>query len=115
MVCGPVWHLFGTCLTLIADPARCLLDQDLRAPAVSRISAQEMARINIEMSAALAELIAYRFDSPERYAHLVRAALRYPPKPAALPRGFAKYTQLMCAVLMAGFSDEWSSRMVPRR
>jgi hypothetical protein len=69
-----------------------LLDHDkpfwspIASPGTSRISDQEMARINIEASAALAEWIDLSRTDRPLYAQLVQRALCYLPMPQTKPK-----------------------------
>ena len=71
---------WGSYLAVLADRDKPVWGAT-RLPEVSRISDAEMARINIEASAALAEWIDLLRDEPRLYEQLVKRALAHLPLP----------------------------------
>jgi len=71
---------WGSYFAVLADGAKPLWEA-VRSPATSRISDEEMARINIEASAAMADWIDLSRADPERHARLVERAIAYLPMP----------------------------------
>jgi len=67
---------WGTYLAVLADRAKPIW-AEARSPGTSRICDSEMARINIEASAALAEWIDLCREDPDAYGQLVVRALAY--------------------------------------
>jgi hypothetical protein len=76
---------WGSYLAVLADSAKPVW-AEARSPAASRICNSEMARINIEASAALAEWIDISREDRSRYENLVARALTCLPFPKMQPR-----------------------------
>jgi hypothetical protein len=77
---------WGSYLAVLADRGKPLW-RAVREPCVSRVSDDEMARINIEASAAMAEWIdLYRAD-PSGHARLVDRAVSFLPMPSKTSKG----------------------------
>jgi hypothetical protein len=76
---------WGSYVAVLADRAKPVWSE-ARSQDVSRICHSEMARINIEASAALAEWVDLCRDSPVAYEQLVRRAVAFLPMPKARPR-----------------------------
>jgi len=78
---------WGSYLAVLLDNGKPLWSE-VRSPKVSRISDEEMARINIEASAAAAEWIdLYRCDpTGSRYQQLVNRAVAYLPMPKKISK-----------------------------
>ncbi len=74
---------WGSYLAVLADKAKPLW-AEARSPGTSRISDSEMARINIEVSAALAEWVDLARQKRD-YDKLARRALEYLPLPKMRP------------------------------
>ena len=68
----------GTCFAVLSDPSRPDAP-DIDDAEVSQIDDQEMARMNIEISAALAWWLTLRGEDERRYEDLVTRALAYLP------------------------------------
>lgn len=68
---------WGSYFAVLADSSKPIWPSVTR-PEISRISDSEMARINIEASAALANWIALKWADPARYFQLVHAAAGLP-------------------------------------
>ena len=97
---------WGSYLAVLVDPEKPIWPA-ARSRGTSRISDEEMARINIDASAALADWIdLYRSDSGGRlYTELVDRAVAYLPMP--------KRTSKLKAGLFSVLSDsEWASRLM---
>ncbi len=75
---------WGSYLAVLADSAKPVW-AEARSPAASRIGNSEMARINIEASAALAEWIDISRNDKGSYENLVARALTYLPLPKMRP------------------------------
>ncbi len=75
---------WGSYLAVLADSAKPVW-VEARTPGVSRISDSEMARINIEASAALAEWVDLARGDRTAYESLVGNALAYLPLPKLRP------------------------------
>jgi len=69
---------WGSYLAVLADRDRPLWSR-ASEPGISRIADSEMARINIEASAAMEQWIGLMRDEPERYKRLAQAALSHLP------------------------------------
>jgi hypothetical protein len=69
---------WGSYFCVLADPSKPLWGA-ASSPAVSRVSDEEMARINIEASAALAEWVDLHRAERGRYGSLVERAVAYLP------------------------------------
>lgn len=76
---------WGSYLAVLADRAKPVWAK-AHTPGTSRISNSEMARINIEASAALADWVDIYREDRSRYERLVRRALAYLPLPRMRPR-----------------------------
>jgi hypothetical protein len=76
---------WGSYFGVLADAAKPIWAQ-VRSPERSRIADSEMARINIEASAALAEWVDIARAQPATYEELVRRALAYLPMPKLRPK-----------------------------
>ena len=76
---------WGSYLAVLADSAKPVW-AEARSPEASRICDSEMARINIEASAALAEWIDISREDRSKYENLVGRALAYLPLPKTRPR-----------------------------
>jgi hypothetical protein len=76
---------WGSYLAVLADTAKPIWSE-ARLPRTSRVSDAEMARINIEASAALAEWIDIARVDPIAYKKLVARALAYLPLPKTRSR-----------------------------
>ena len=75
---------WGSYLSVLLDPEKPLW-REVRSPRTSRIHDAEMARINIEASAALAEWIDLSRADRQLYEQLLHRALRYLPMPLLRP------------------------------
>ena len=69
---------WGSYLAVLADSAKPIW-AEARTPGTSRISDSEMARINVEASAALAEWVDIAREGQSRYQTLVSRVLAYSP------------------------------------
>jgi hypothetical protein len=76
---------WGSYLAVLADSAKPVW-AEARSPGTSRICDSEMARINVEASAALAEWIDVCRETPRVYEKLVARALAYLPLPRVKPK-----------------------------
>jgi hypothetical protein len=76
---------WGSYLAVLADRAKPVW-AEARSPTASRICDSEMARINIEASAALAEWIDISREDRSSYENLVGRVLAYLPFPKTRPR-----------------------------
>jgi hypothetical protein len=76
---------WGSYLAVLADSAKPVW-AEARSPGASRISDSEMARINIEASAALSDWVDVCRETPRVYEKLVARALAYLPLPRVKPR-----------------------------
>jgi hypothetical protein len=85
---------WGSYLAVLADHAKPVWSET-RSEEASRIADSEMARINIEASAALAEWVDLCRDSPIAYEQLVRRAVAFLP----MPRRRARVTGVDFAIL----------------
>ena len=76
---------WGSYFAVLADRTKPVW-AEARSPGTSRICDSEMARINIEASAALAEWIDLSREDPDVYGQLVVRAVAYLPFPKVRPR-----------------------------
>ena len=95
---------FGSYFAVLADPSRPDAP-DIADEEVSHIANQEMARMNIEISAALAWWLALRGADDRRYWDLVHRALAY------LPTGPKTFRPLECVDMSVCTMPEWASRV----
>jgi len=99
---------WGTYLAVLADRAKPIW-AEARSPGTSRICDSEMARINIEASAALAEWIDLCREDPDAYGQLVVRALAYLPLPKLRPKAvgsqFAMLAMPEIAAKVVGATD----------
>jgi hypothetical protein len=99
---------WGSYFSVLADRAKPVWSET-RSPGTSRIADPEMARINVEASAALAEWIDLRRHEPALYAKLVVRAVAYLP----LPKWKVTPTGTDFAVLAIPQVTEQMAREVP--
>jgi hypothetical protein len=98
---------WGSYLAVLLDRRKPIW-REVKAPTTSRISDEEMARINIEASAALAEWVDLcRANRRQRsYFKLVARALHYLPMPKLKPKlGFSAFLALANPEISAKLSE----------
>jgi hypothetical protein len=99
---------WGSYLAVLADGAKPVWPE-ARSPAASRICDSEMARINIEASAALSEWIDISREDRSKYENLVGRALAYLPlpkmRPTAVGSDFVMLAMPEVAAKIAGATD----------
>jgi hypothetical protein len=91
---------WGSYLAVLADRGKPLW-RAVRDPSLSRISDDEMARINIEASAAMAEWIDILRADPWDHARLVERATSYLPMPRRTSRASPRPFQALASPEMA--------------